>query len=361
MSKIIELLVVETLKGGNTLTVSAFFEQQKVCPICQTKVTVTRVRSSACFVTERETDFHVKYRDINPLLYSIWVCPNCQYANNDKDFNQEFQPHEIARLTKGLTLLKSEEPDLSGQRTPQSALRAVELAIRTAMVRQAPAIQLAGFYLRGAWFFRNMGKTEDELKYLDQARKLYQHSFEKEWRRYAAKMSDSRIMYLIGELFRRLGDNEEAIKWFSRTVMNKDIKNEPEINRLVRDQWEIAREDYRKQQAGQPKQPANKEVAATDSAAPEKTADLPVEKTAQAAQSKPRGSKVKMFLSLYIDQVDWLKQMASKSYDKHKVFMEKEMVARAIIDAVMEKFPDLGDFKSEEELKQIILAKFASE
>lgn len=335
---------------------NAFFEQQKQCPVCGYKFTVTRVRSSACIVMHRETDFHVKYRDIDPLLYSIWVCPNCQYANNDKDFIQDFKPHEMERMKKGLPLLKTEEPDFSGERTPPLALQAVELAIRTAMVRQAPAIVLAGFYLRGAWLYRDLGKTEEEIKFVEQAKKLYQQSFEKEWGRYAAKMSDSRIMYLIGELNRRLGNNEEAIKWFSRTINNKDIKAEPEINRLVRDQWEIAREDYKKQQAN-PTQVA----AASENVSVEKVSNVdqgpaPSVDTGPApAPAKTRSSKVKILLSLYLDQVDWLKSSASKVYDKHKIFMEKEMVARAIIDAVMEKLPELGDFKSEEELKNLVM------
>lgn len=338
--------------------VSAFFEQQKVCPVCQTKFTVTRVRSSACFVTHRETDFHVKYRDIDPLLYSIWVCPNCQYANNDRDFNQDFSPHELERLKKGLPLLKSEEPNFSAERTPQTALRAVELAIRSAMVRQAPAIVLAGFYLRGAWLYRDLGKSEEEMKFIEQARKLYQQSFEKEWGRFSAKMSDSRIMYLIGELFRRQGDNEEAIKWFSRTVTNKDIKSEPELNRLVRDQWEIAREDFKKQQAGEH---VVKTTAGAEKDPDDKTPDAPsdaAEKEVNVNKPRSREGKVKMFLSLYMDQVNWLKKIASQAYDKNNVFMEKETVARAIIDAVMEKYPELDDFNSEEELKKLILSKF---
>ena len=342
------------------MTVNALFEQQKVCPICQTKFNVTRVRSSACFVTQRETDFHVKYRDINPLLYSIWVCPNCQYANNDREFSQEFTPNEMVRLKKGLPLLKSEEPDFSGERTPQLAFQAIELAIRTAMVRKSPAIILAGLYLRGAWLYRDLGKKEEELKFLEQAKKLYQHSFEKEWGRFAAKMSDSTIMYLIGELNRQLGDNEEAIKWFSRTVMNKDIKKEPEINRLVRDQWEIARADYKKQQSGElPMKVTAEQVAVT--AATTSVAETPEETTVSEPLPKTRGSKVKVMFSLYMDQVDWLKKMSSKVYDQHKVFVEKDMVARAIIDAVMEKLPELGDFKTEEELKQYVLHNFISE
>ena len=331
----------------------SFFEQQKVCPVCQTKFTVTRVRSSACFVISRDTDFRVKYRDIDPLLYSIWVCPDCQYTNNDKDFIQEFRQHELERLKKGLPLLKSEEPDFSGERTPQKALRAVELAIRTAMVRQAPAIVLAGFYLRGAWLLRDLGKTKEEINFIEQAKKLYQHSFEKEWGRYDEKMSDTTVMYLIGELNRRMGDNEEAIKWFSRTMTNKDFKSQPEINRLVRDQWEIAREDYKKQQANPVPAAAASENVSDKNISDNNISDKNISDSNGETKTS-RGSKVKLILSLYLDQVDWLKKSASRVYDKHKVFVEKEMVARAIIDAVMEKIPDLGDFKSEEELKNLI-------
>jgi len=337
---------------------SAFFEQQKACPVCQYKFTVTRVRSSACFVIERDTDFSVKYRDINPLLYSIWVCPNCQYANTDREFNEPLRPNELERLKKGLALLRSEEPDFSGERTTQVGLRSFELAIRTAQIRQSPAIVLAGLFLRAAWLCRELGKSETEMKYLKQARNLYQHSFEKEWGRQTAKMSDSRIMYLIGELNRRLGNFEEAVKWFSRTVMQKSIKNEPEINRLVRDQWELAREEYKKQQSDkvantvQPRESQPPEVPEN-----KKDPEPPASRKETVPRSQSRGSKVKMFLSLYMDQVEWLKSMANRCYDRHKVFIEKEAVARGILDAVMEALPELDDFKSEEELKKMLSTK----
>ncbi len=347
------------------MTRDAFFEQVKVCPVCRIKFTVTRVRSSACYVTERETDFHVKYQDINPLLYSIWVCPNCQYSNIDKDFEQDFKPHELERLAKGLPVLRSEEPELGGQRTPETALRALGLAIRTAMVRHAPAVVLAGLYLRTAWIYRELGNTEEEMKYLEQAKISYQTSYEKDWDRYSTKMSDSTIMYLIGELNRRLGNIEEAVKWFSRTAMNKDIKKEPEINRLVRDQWEIAREGYKKQQAGMPaSRPAGDSPAQRQSdgqpagVKPEQMPEAPPSEAEQPSRPKTRGSMVKMYLSLYMDQVEWLKNIAGKAYEKHHVFFEKEAVARTIIDAFMEGLPEPGEFKSEEELKQLILAKF---
>ncbi len=337
-----------------------YFEQQKICPVCQNKFTVTRVRSSACFVVARDTDFYVKYRDINPLLYSIWVCPNCQYANSDRDFNEPLRPAELERLKKGLALLRSEEPDFSGERTPQVGLRSLELAIRTAQIRQAPAIVQAGLFLRAAWICRELGKTETEMKYIEQAKNLYQQSFEKEWGRQTAKMSDCRIMYLIGELNRRLGNYEEAVKWFSRTAVHKAIKNEPEINRLVRDQWEIAREAYKKQQSGklQEQGPTEGEGGkARESTESKKDPESIGDGKTGILQPKSRGSKVKMFLSLYTDQVEWLKTTANRCYDRHKVFMEKETVARAILDAVMEAFPEVDDFKSEEELKNIVLRK----
>jgi uncharacterized protein (DUF2225 family) len=327
-----------------------FFIQQKVCPVCETKFNITRVRSSACFVVHRETDYHVKYRDTDPLLYSIWVCPQCQYANTDKDFGEEIGFHELQKLKKALPLLKTSEPDLSCERTPQTALRATILAIRTSQVRHSPAIIKAGFYMRSAWFCRDLGKTEDELGFLEEAKNLYQYSFEKEWGRHAAKISDSRIMYMIGELNRRLGNYKEAINWFSRTVMNKEIKKEPELNRLVREQWESARAEYKKQQS---------ESLTSENMETDVLTNKTVENNT-VLKPKTRTSKVKMMVSLYMDQIEWLNSISNTAYEKHQVYVDKEAVARAVIDAVMERFPELDEFKSEEELKCLLLEKLSS-
>ncbi|MNJ50328.1 hypothetical protein D3C77_455990 [compost metagenome] len=54
--------------------------------------------------------------------------------------------------------------------------------------------------------------------------------------------SDARLMYLIGELNRRVGHYNEAVQWFSRVINDKKIMDAAMI-RASREQWALLRED----------------------------------------------------------------------------------------------------------------------
>ncbi|MNP78330.1 hypothetical protein D3C76_1759170 [compost metagenome] len=54
--------------------------------------------------------------------------------------------------------------------------------------------------------------------------------------------SDARLMYLIGELHRRTGNNNDAVKWFSRVINDKRIMDAAMI-RACREQWALLREE----------------------------------------------------------------------------------------------------------------------
>jgi len=301
----------------------ALFEQKITCPVCENGFTITRVRSSACFVLRRESDFRVKYRDLDPLLYSIWVCPNCQYANMENEFVKGLSENDKKKLKTELPPLKSSEPDLWHERTPETALRAVHLALRSAIIRQAPAIVMAGLFLRGSWIFREIGNTEMEKEFLGKAKRLYEYSFEKESNRYLEQMGQARVMYLIGELNRKLGNFDDAVRWFSRILSNRNMVVEPDLQRLIRDQWEVAREEHKKGSAGEPQE--------------------------EKKEMKP----VEISIVLGHEQAEWLKHVVQRSFEYHGARIEDAEIIKVIIELLAEKYPDLA-LKSVEELKNLL-------
>lgn len=320
---------------------SAFFEQEKSCPVCEEKFKTTRVRSSACVVVKRDTDFCISYRDINPLHYSIHVCPHCHYAALDKSFSEPLNPNEKARLQKGLELLKSEEPDLGKERNAKLALRANELAIQSAQIKKAGPGTIGSLFLRAAWFARELKNNEIEQKYIEQARVLYKESYEKERLR-EGKMSEARMMYIIGELNRRTGNYQEAIRWFSRVVTNKDVKREPEIERLARDQWDMAKEQYK----NPPKVENNNESEKEDNNEPKEIDNNETIEQNNKVEVLKERSKGQRSITLYQDQLEWIDG-------------KDDFIIRASLDGLMEIGLDLSKFTNEDDLKNQIKSLFA--
>jgi uncharacterized protein len=56
------------------------------------------------------------------------------------------------------------------------------------------------------------------------------------------EVNNARLMYLMGELHRRLGEYHEAVKWFSKVINDKRIMDSAMI-RACREQWVQTRED----------------------------------------------------------------------------------------------------------------------
>jgi lipopolysaccharide biosynthesis regulator YciM len=49
-------------------------------------------------------------------------------------------------------------------------------------------------------------------------------------------------MYIIGELHRRLGNNDEAIKWFSRLIGSPDARRNQSLMNMTRDQFQLVKD-----------------------------------------------------------------------------------------------------------------------
>lgn len=58
----------------------------------------------------------------------------------------------------------------------------------------------------------------------------------------AMDLNNARLMYLIGELHRRLGNYNDAVRWFTRVVNDKRIMDASMI-KACREQWAATRED----------------------------------------------------------------------------------------------------------------------
>lgn len=336
--------------------VSPFFRQDKTCPVCGKTFSVMRIRSSSVRTAQRMPDFQIIYEGINLTHYQIFVCPNCYYAAPDTSFDT--LTGDRSKIYSTLVTLRENEPDFAAERSPEVALRSYELAIRSGEARSAPSSFQAAMYLRAAWIAREMGRKEKEKPYIDKARQLYKEAFTNE--RLTGKLSGATLMYLIGELNRQCGYFNEAVRWFSRSVSSPDIKKEPEIERLARLQWELARQQARNEGPAENEGLTEEETPTIQTAV--KTSNpltiVPATDTQNSAARRQRGSnaqRMRLTASLYGDQIEWLKELSNRAYKQSKTLLEREAVIRSLIDAAMESFPDIERFSTESELTEAFI------
>ena len=193
-----------------------FLQQIKLhCPVCD-----TRFHSLAAKVTRRlgecRSDFREEGSGKHALPYLVHVCVNCGYAGQSEQFDEavEIAPELRARVYAELS------PRMPAPRVPGAPVvplpgsEKYEAAAMIAEWQRADARHIADLWLRAAWCCQDEHDIEAERYYRRKAVWSFQEALEN----YDGIPADERapVTYLVGELWRRIGDDAQASQWFAR-------------------------------------------------------------------------------------------------------------------------------------------------
>lgn len=167
------------------------------CPNCGTLFTATTVMSYGH--ASRDSDFYPKFWGANPLPFFVKVCPSCSYADYDSGFKSG-EPHESKEIHS--------EPELQ-------CWRKYELVAEHQQKRKAALLSIARTYHEASWCCRTVNRTISKLEqvFLSKARDLFEKALIEEA---VPEAERPVITYLVGELYRRTGDNANALEWFTK-------------------------------------------------------------------------------------------------------------------------------------------------
>ncbi|MDI6709137.1 MAG: DUF2225 domain-containing protein [Bacillota bacterium] len=210
--------------------------KQHLCPCCAATVRSCAVRSRHLRVTRTDPDFYHHYEGPNPLFYEAIVCEACGYAFDETD-HEPLNPAARALARKlGAGVLRG---GFGGPRTLEDAVRAYSLVTEYQEAVAARPSMRARTCLKLAWLYRYAGDEPAEREALRAALGHYLAAFEREPTTDAKQ--EIRLLYLIGELHRRLGKRAEAVQWFGRVIGHPKKDANPQIVRMARDQWQEIR------------------------------------------------------------------------------------------------------------------------
>ena len=191
------------------------------CPVCDREF-----RSQTVVATNglggKRTDFHERAAGMQPLPYFVHLCAHCGYAGVARDFGPEVEPSDLLREQVWTDLA----PALQTSQ-PSGSLK-YEHAAKVAEWQGSDARYLADLHLRAAWCCVDEGDTEAERYFRRHAAWRFAEALEA----YDSVPAEQRavITYLIGELWRRIGDDAQARRWFDRVA---DEVIEPSTQRWV--------------------------------------------------------------------------------------------------------------------------------
>ncbi len=210
--------------------------KETACPVCNVKFQVENVRQNKLMQVQVDEDFHAHFDPISPLYYAMTVCPDCFYSERKQSF-EELKGKPLAAVRSGMGSLKQ----LSGGfnfrliRTFELALKSFELGALTVQLKAESSDVIGGMYLRASWLCRESGDEKLEAVYLKKTLEYYEKAYMNESTEFG-QLGSCGFQYMLGEIYRRLGNEPKAMELFMRAVANKEIKTKPQVERLAREQ-----------------------------------------------------------------------------------------------------------------------------
>ena len=188
------------------------------CPNCRSAVTFT-VLMSTNFMRQ-DTDFRRITHGTSPRSLMLSTCGECGFTGDEEDFGGKVTA-EVSELirTRIAPVIFDESVD---------SPRRWEFAAILAEARGFSAEAVGWHYLNGAWCIRDDRSDATLEEYF---RRKAIEKFEEHLAGGEDLESRPALTYLVGELYRRVGDQSAAARWFDDAIALADGK--PELDWLT--------------------------------------------------------------------------------------------------------------------------------
>jgi len=211
---------------------SPFYTKQHLCPVCGAGFSSLAVKSKHIRLAKTDSDFCPHYETVNPLFYEVLVCPHCGYAFTED--MPRLTDREKAALASRLPEIRS-SLSFGGERDLDLAIESFRLAIRCLEIVGAKKLILGKFYLKMAWLYRLAAKETEERANLGQALTYLEQAYQTE--QSADPVVELNLIYLLGDLNLRLGNEKAAVRWFSQILEHPRRSANPAVLNRTRERW----------------------------------------------------------------------------------------------------------------------------
>ena len=156
----------------------------------------------------KRTDFHERAAGTQPLPFLVHMCSRCGYSGSERDFSEEA---DVSPMLKE-HVWNELAPTLATSALTGS--EKYEAAAKVAEWQSMEPRHVADLLLRAAWCCVDEGDVEAARFF----RRKAAWAFERALASWDGVPRDERavLTYLVGELWRRVGDGRKADAWFNR-------------------------------------------------------------------------------------------------------------------------------------------------
>ena len=192
------------------------------CPTCGTWFRSRAIGLEGRRTVHTTTDFHECVDGLEPVAFTVHQCTACGFAGEDADFADDVVGTESAAAPSGGTPFTTDGDVAASEK--------YEAAARIARRRGEAPLDIAALLLRAAWCCVAEQDSEAERYFRREAARTYERALAG----YDAVPAGQRaeVTYLVGELWRRVGDVARARTWLERVAR--------EVTDPVKQRWLVA-------------------------------------------------------------------------------------------------------------------------
>jgi uncharacterized protein (DUF2225 family) len=191
------------------------------CPVCGKVFKTYTVKESKLKQVKRTEELRVIYEDIDPLFYSLVICPECYYTRKQDEF-PKIDDLWKKKLLATINERKAKYPlDLSNWRTIGFIIQTYRIAIECyeCLGKRSLDDKVAGLWLNLSWLYEGIEKSEEGTEAKLESLNKYKNAY---IMGAGGGDQDHKMEYLIGRLSWDRGELKEAREYMFKAATRQD-------------------------------------------------------------------------------------------------------------------------------------------
>jgi len=191
------------------------------CPVCGHVFKAYTVKESKLKQVNRTQELRVIYEDIDPLFYSLVICPECHYARKHDEFTKVDDLWK-KKLVATINERKAKYPlDLTQWRTIGFIIQTYQIAIECyeCLGKRSLDDKIAGMWLNLSWLYEGLEKNDENINAKSKALNKYKDAY---IMGAGGGDQDHKMEYLIGRLSWDRGELKEAREYIFKAATRQD-------------------------------------------------------------------------------------------------------------------------------------------
>lgn len=215
------------------------YDKEITCPVCEQKYKTKKVKSAFVKLDKKDSDFCMHFKGVNPLYYSAYVCPHCGYSSTEKNFEKITIAQKT--LVKDKISSRWNGKDYGGERNFDDTIEVHKLIMLNYRIMGYEDSEMAKLCLKFAWFYRYQEDEESEISYLKNSLSYFEKAYYSE-RLDEDPENELNILYLMGDINKRLGKYSDAINWYQMALGHEFVSSSKVMEKTIRDSWSETKE-----------------------------------------------------------------------------------------------------------------------